>query len=115
MKNAQQTMNSGSYDACYNGYFTNIAFIVKAMAEEAGSTINHAAQAGGSTNVQALFDAIMDAGHRMVLVRALDTPSIPGWVREQLQVFLYGKSKQTPALFMPRMNSGLYGGVSYLH
>lgn len=41
----------------------------------------------------------MDKGHRMVLVQALDAPSLPGWVREKLEVFLYGQSRQVAALF----------------
>lgn len=115
MKNAQHSLSVGGYEAAYNGFCTNVGFLVKAMSEEAGSTINRAVKAGGQTSVQALFDALMDAGHRMVLVRALDTPSIPDWVREQLRVFLYGTTKQTAALFMPRMDGGAAGGVHYLH
>ncbi len=74
-------------------------FIVKSLAEKPGRAIDLAIHHGGEEAVQALFDAVMDKGHRMVLVQALDAPSLPGWVREKLEVFLYGQSRQVAALF----------------
>jgi ribulose kinase len=87
------------YEAKYSAFADHVQHVVKSMEEEAGSTINSAAKAGGRDGVQALFDAVMDSGNRMVLVQALQSPSISGWVREQLEVFLYGEMKQPPALF----------------
>lgn len=88
------------YEAKYRVFSAHLPFLVKAMSEEAGSTVNSAAKTSGADGVQALFDAVMDAGHRQVLVQALNSPSIHGWVREKLEVFLYGDRKQkVPALF----------------
>lgn len=90
------------YETKYSAFAGHMSFLVKALAEGAGSTVNSAATAGGEQGVQALFDAVMDAGHRMVLVQALESPSISGWVREKLEVFLYGHSHRSgpmPALF----------------
>lgn len=94
-------MLSQVYESKYNAFSEHVSFLAKAMAEEAGSTINSAAN-NGEESVQALFDALMDAGHRMVLVKALNSPSIPGWVRERLEVFLYGQRKQTVAALCKR-------------
>lgn len=91
-------MLSQVYEEKYSAFSDHIGFLVKSMSEEAGSTINSAAKSGGEEGVQALFDAVMDAGHRMVLVNALNSPSINGWVREKLEVFLYGQQRQTAAL-----------------
>ncbi len=74
-------------------------FIVKSLAEKPGRAIDLAINHGGEQAVQALFDAVMDKGHRMVLVQALDAPSLPGWVRDKLECFLYGHRRQVAALF----------------
>jgi len=92
-------MLNATYENQYQATRANIDFIVKSMAEKPGHAISHAIANGGQQAVQALFDAVLDNGNRMVLVRALDTPSMPGWVREQLTVFLYGEQRQTAALF----------------
>lgn len=86
------------YETKYSAFSAHVDFLVLAMSEEAGTTVNSAAKAGGEDGVQALFDAVMDAGHRMVLVNALNSPAISGWVRERLEVFLYGERKQQPLL-----------------
>lgn len=86
------------YESKYNAFSAHVDFLVMAMSEEAGTTVNSAANAGGEDSVQALFDAVMDAGHRKVLVSALNSPAISGWVRERLEVFLYGERKQQPLL-----------------
>jgi hypothetical protein len=89
---------SPKYESKYNEYVKIIPFVAQAVSESAG-TVNSVAANSGEEGVQALFDSLMDAGHRMVLVQALNSPSISGWVREKLTVFLYGQSRQTPALF----------------
>jgi hypothetical protein len=93
-------MFQSNYDTMYNSFSKDVKQITARLAEEAGNTINRIANAAGSEGAQALFDAVMDAGNREVLVKALNSPSLPGWVREQLEVFLYGSQKQIPALFM---------------
>jgi hypothetical protein len=94
-----EMMSQVVYETKYNAFSAHVDFLVLAMSEEAGTTVNSAAKAGGEDGVQALFDAVMDAGHRMVLVKALNSPAISGWVRERLEVFLYGQHKQQPRLF----------------
>jgi hypothetical protein len=39
----------------------------------------------------------------MVLVQALNAPSLPGWVRDKLEVFLYGQNRQVAALFCKKV------------
>ncbi len=87
-----------AYERSFDQYAQHLPFLVKATAENPGSTLNSAADKGGEDAVQALFDVLMDNGHRMVLVNALDSPAIPSWVREKLNVFLYGSRKQTAYL-----------------
>lgn len=86
------------YEKSYDQFASYSGFLVKSVAESAGSTVNSVANNGGEVAVQALFDVLMDGGHRMVLVNALNSPSIKGWVRDKLQVFLYGSRRPTPAL-----------------
>ena len=92
-------MNSPVYEEKYAACADQMPFLVSAMADNAGSTVNSVAHVSGEFGVQALFDAVMDAGHRMVLVNALNSPSLNGAVREKLEVFLYGQRKLTPVLF----------------
>lgn len=90
------------YDEQYSSLCDHIDYVVGAMSQEPGSTLNSAAKSGGPIAVQAMLDAVMDSGNRLVLVQALNSPSIDGWVREKLEVFLYGDSKREPALFSRR-------------
>ena len=92
-------MLNAAYETDYASALDHMDFIVKSLAEKPGRAIDLAIHHGGEKAVQALFDAVMDKGHRMVLVQALDAPSLPGWVREKLEVFLYGQSRQVAALF----------------
>ena len=91
--------NQAVYEAKYGELNSALPFLVKAVSEEAGSTVNAVAANSGEDGVQALFDALMDNGHRSVLVAALNSPSMNGWVKEKLELFLYGQRKQTPVLF----------------
>lgn len=92
-------MMNAAYEHDYASALDHMDFIVKSLAEKPGRAIDIAVNHGGDQALQALFDAVMDKGHRMVLVQALDAPSLPGWVREKLEVFLYGHSRQVAALF----------------
>jgi hypothetical protein len=89
------------YEDKYATFSNHLGFLVKAMNEESASTVLSAARNSGEEGVQALFDVLMDQGHRGVLVQALNSPAITGWVREKLEVFLYGEKKQHAALFKP--------------
>jgi len=95
-------MLNAAYTKQYQESMDRMDFVVQSLAEKPGRVIHIAVEQGGERGVQALFDAVMDTGHRMALVKALDAPSLPVWVREKLQVFLYGGSRQTAALFLPR-------------
>lgn len=92
-------MLNAAYETDYASALDHMDFIVRSLAEKPGRAIAIALDHGGEDAVQALFDAVMDKGHRMVLVQALDAPSLPGKVREKLEVFLYGQSRQVAALF----------------
>lgn len=95
-------MLNATYENQYRQSLDHMDFIVKSLAEKPGRAIHLAIEQGGEQGVQALFDAVLDHGHRMVLVQALDAPSLPGWVREKLEVFLYGERRHTAALFQKR-------------
>lgn len=92
-------MLNAAYETDYASALDHMEFIVKSLAEKPGRAIDLAINHGGEQAVQALFDAVMDKGHRMVLVQALDAPSLPGWVRDKLECFLYGDRRQVAALF----------------
>jgi len=92
-------MLNAAYETDYASALDHMDFIVKSLAEKPGRAIDLAINHGGEQAVQALFDAVMDKGHRMVLVQALDAPSLPGWVRDKLECFLYGNRRQVAALF----------------
>ncbi len=92
-------MLNAAYETDYASALDHMDFIVKSLAEKPGRAIDLAINHGGEQAVQALFDAVMDKGHRMVLVQALDAPSLPGWVRDKLECFLYGHRRQVAALF----------------
>ena len=94
---------SGSTGSNDTGTYSSLAqkskFLVQAMEEGPGATVKSVANAGGHPAVKALIDVILDSGHRMVLVKALNSPAIEGWVRETIENTLYGCSTQSPALF----------------
>lgn len=92
-------MLNAAYETDYASALDHMDFIVRSLAEKPGRAIDLAINHGGEQAVQALFDAVMDKGHRMVLVQALDAPSLPGWVRDKLECFLYGQRRQVAALF----------------
>lgn len=78
------------YEEFYSLTASNVGFYKKAVAERPSHVLNIAARVGGEQAIQAMFDAILDAGHRNELVQALNSPSLPQWVREILEVLLYG-------------------------
>ena len=91
--------NQAKYDQAYGEFFPMVpAMASKLDAKDIANTIKRVAEMGGADGVQALFDATLDNGHRAVLVQALNAPSLPEWVREKLNVVLYGGSRQMPAL-----------------
>lgn len=91
-----------TYETQYSNTNANMAFIVKALAERSTRPIHLAIEAGGEQAVQALFDAVLDQGYREVLVRSVDSPSLPDWVRVKLETFLYGSQRRAAALFQPK-------------
>ena len=97
-----------SYETMYVDFSKNVTQLVTRLQEEAGTAINRVANSAGTDGAQALFDAVMDTGHRQVLVQALNSPSLQGRVREQLEVFLYGSQKQIPALFQAAARRDLH-------
>ena len=96
-------MMNAAYESDYASALDHMDFIVTSLAEKPGRAIALAVEHGGENSVQALFDAVMDKGHRMVLVQALGAPSLPDWVREKLGVFLYGQNRQVAALFSKKV------------
>ena len=76
----------------------NLDFMLKSLAERPGRAMQMAIDAGGAEALQALFDAVMDRGHRQVLVQALNSAALSQWVRDTLATFLYGTSTRTCAV-----------------
>lgn len=93
----QKTTN---YATHYHDASERMGFLVKSLAEKPSRAIMIAADDGGEQAVQAMFDAVMDMGHRAVLVQALNSPAMPNWVRDRLETFLYGGRRSTAALLM---------------
>jgi hypothetical protein len=83
------TLNE-QYEEFYSMTAGNLPYFQKAVTDRPSHVLSIAARVGGEHAVMALFDAILDAGHRNALVQALNSPSLPQWVREKLEVLLYG-------------------------
>lgn len=94
---------NGPIDSNYTGKYAALmeksSFLVQAMEEGPGATVKSVADSGGDPAVKALVDVILDSGHRMVLIKALNSPAIEGSARETIEAALYGCSTQSPALF----------------
>lgn len=89
-------MSSHTYEQKYAEFSDNLAFVTMALEEDAGHTVEVVARKGREATA-ALFDAVIDHGHRRVLVSALNAPSISGAVREQIETMLYGCGRQSKA------------------
>jgi hypothetical protein len=93
-------MMTATYLAQYQQASDRMDFVVKSLSERPGRALQIAIDAGGEQAVQAVFDAVLDQGHRQVLVQALDSPSLPQWVRDKLSTFLYGTLSRRPAALL---------------
>lgn len=89
---------SAAYELHYNSASQNINFVVASLAEKPGRVLALTQELGDEA-VQALFDAVMDQGQRLVLVNLLDSPSLSMAVRDRLETFLYGGMRKRAALF----------------
>lgn len=83
-----------NYTSAYHAACERIDFVVQSLTERPGRAVLLAADKGGEQAVQAMFDAVMDQGHREVLVQALNSPAMPQWIRDRLETFLYGTRRQ---------------------
>ncbi len=92
------TNNTRTYNVHYGASCDRMGFLVKALSERPSRALTIAADQGGDQAVQAMFDAVMDMGHRQVLVQALNSPALPQWIRDKLSAFLYGTSRPLAAL-----------------
>ena len=95
------TQATQTYQAKYNQFSDHIGFLVKAISEESADTIYSVSRSAGEDGVKALLHVLLDNGHREVLIHALNSPAITGWVREMVEVLLYGEGRQTAWLFKP--------------
>ena len=101
---AQCGSTASTYPGKYSELMEKSEFVAQAMTESPGITVESVAAAGGETSVQALIDVILDSGNRMVLVNALNSPAISGWVREKIEEVLWGRDRQSPVLFRPYLH-----------
>jgi hypothetical protein len=95
---------TATYSVHYNEALSRMDFVLKSLAERPGRAVQLAINAGGEQAVEALFDAVMDLGYRPVLVRILDSPALPQWVREKLQTFLYGSTRPLASLLTKQLH-----------
>ena len=93
-----------NYSTNYSRFADHVSFLVKATKEEPADTIYGVSRASGVEGVKALLHVLNDFGHREVLIHALNSPAITGWVREAMERFLYGEAKQTAWLFKPQVH-----------
>lgn len=97
-------LNAATYGSHYKAAADRMDFLVKSLSEKPSRAIQLTVDAGGEQAVQALFDAVMDQGHRQVLVQALNSPAMPQWVRDRLETFLYGKHRPVAALLLKQLH-----------
>jgi len=97
-------MESNDYLAHYDAASERIDELVQLLAKEPGRAIELALQAGGEPAVQAMVDAVLDQGHRKVLVDALKSPALGDAVRKQLEILLYGSIPRLAALLVRRLS-----------
>lgn len=95
---------SATYLTQYSNTCDRMDFVVQSLAERPGRALQLAIDAGGAEAMQALFDAVMDAGHRQALVQTLESPALPQWVRDHLWTFLYGRTQRKAALFQQQLH-----------
>lgn len=96
-------MEPTDYQAHYNAATAQIDTIVKMLSEQPGRAIELATQAGGEAAVQAMIDAVLDQGHRKVLIDALTSPALTAELRKQLESLLYGSIPRLAALLFKRL------------
>lgn len=89
-----------AYGSQYNRVFEKTDRVVKMLAERPSHAVKLAMDAGGQQAVQAMFDAVLDLGHRMVLVQSLNSPALPQWARVKLETLLYGNTRARAALLV---------------
>lgn len=89
-----------AYGSQYNRVFETTDRVVKMLAERPSHAVKIAVDAGGQQAVQAMFDAVLDLGHRKVLVQALNSPALPQWARVKLDTLLYGSTRPRAALLV---------------
>ncbi|HEX2545420.1 MAG TPA: hypothetical protein VHL79_11105 [Ramlibacter sp.] len=88
------------YATHYSAACERMDYLVQSLTERPSRAIQLAVERGGEDAVQAIFDAVLDLGHRRVLVQALNSPAMPNWVRQRLDAFLYGNSRPVAALLV---------------
>ena len=98
------TTTDRNYNVHYGASCDRMGFLVKSLAERPSRALTLAADQGGEQAVQAMFDAVMDMGHRQVLVQALNSPALPQWIREKLSTFLYGNRRPLATLLSQQLH-----------
>lgn len=88
------------YTHHYTAACERMDYLVESLTERPSRAIQLAVDNGGEPAVQAIFDAVLDLGHRRVLVQALNSPAMPQWVRQRLETFLYGSRRPVAALLV---------------
>jgi hypothetical protein len=103
--NKESQMNQTSQtNTTYAKFADHVSFLAKAMEESGADTVYSVSRNSGKEGLTSLLHVLNDYGHREVLIHALNSPAITGWVRESMECFLYGEGRQTAWLFKPQVH-----------
>ncbi|MDB5953415.1 hypothetical protein [Ramlibacter sp.] len=96
-------MEPTDYDTHYDNWSNQIAAIAQLLTDQPGRAIELAMEAGGEQAVRAMFDAVLDQGHRKALVDALKSPALADGARKLLESLLYGSIRPLAALLLKKL------------
>jgi siroheme synthase (precorrin-2 oxidase/ferrochelatase) len=96
-------MESTEYQTQYDAVSAQITQMAQLLRDQPGRAVELALQAGGEQAVQAMFDAVLDQGHRKVLVETLKSPALADEVRRLLESLLYGSIRPLAALLVKKL------------
>jgi len=97
-------MEPTDYDAHYDYISDRADQFAQLLKEQPARATQLALEAGGEQALQAMFDALLDQGHRKVLVNTLNSPALADAVRQQLEKLLYGSLPRLAALLVKKLD-----------
>ena len=89
--------DSPEYQAHYDQVCRRMGYVVESLGERPSRALELAVETGGEVALLALLAAVSDHGEKPALLRALNSPTLTGWVRERLETFLHGTRRPLAA------------------